>query len=270
MIAADLPATDALLRAVVGLAGAALLTMAAVRIRALSISGAIAATFIGAVATAAGWAFAFVLVFFFASAVAVSRFRAKQKEARLSPVIAKGGARDAFQVLANGGVFAAAALWLIASEDSLASFAAIGALAGASADTWATEIGSLSKRNPRFILTGRPVSTGTSGAVTLLGFSAAFAGAAVIGLVSWMTGLGTGALKACIVAGLAGAIADSLAGAIVQSRRWCDSCDAPTERTVHSCGAPTRPAGGISWMDNDTVNFLCTLVAAGVAALWVL
>lgn len=264
-----LASTD-MLRVLAGFAGGALISFLAVRIRALSMSGAFAATIIGTLATAAGWGFAIVLVGFFASAVTVSKFRSSLKDARLAPIIAKGGARDAFQVLANGAVFAIASAWATASENPVASFAAIGALAGASADTWATEIGSLSRTLPRLILTARPVPAGTSGAVTILGLAAAAAGAAVIGLLSWGVGFPDEAVEACVIAGLAGAGADSLAGATVQSRRWCGSCNASTERKVHSCGALTTPAGGIAWMDNDAVNFICTLVSAVIAALWVL
>jgi uncharacterized protein (TIGR00297 family) len=264
-----LSSTD-VLRILAGFAGAVLISFLAIRIRALSISGAFVATMTGTLATAAGWGFAIVLIGFFASAVTVSKFRSSLKDARLAPIVAKGGARDAFQVLANGAVFAIATAWAIVSENPAASFAAIGALAGASADTWATEIGSLSRTPPRFILTGRPVPTGTSGAVTILGLAAAVAGATVIGLLSWGVGFPTQAVQACVIAGLAGACADSLAGATVQSRRWCGRCNASTERKVHGCGAPTTPASGISWMDNDAVNFICTLVSAGVGALWVL
>lgn len=269
MIESALSSTD-VLRIAAGLAAAVLVSLIAIRIRALSLSGAIAATVIGTLAVAAGWSFAIVLAGFFASAVSVSKFRSSLKDARLAPIIAKGGARDAFQVLANGGVFALAMIWMIASGNPAAPFAAVGALAGASADTWATEIGSLSRTAPRFILSGRPVATGTSGGVTILGFAAAVAGAAAIGFLSWSVGLSQDALTACLLGGFAGAIADSLAGATVQSRRWCDTCDAATERKVHNCGTRTRPAGGIPWMDNDAVNFLCTLVSAGIAALWVL
>ena len=49
---------------------------------------------------------------------------------------------------------------------------------------------------------------------------------------------------------------DSLLGATVQSRRWCDVCNRATERHVHDCGATTRHVAGARWIDNDMVNFL--------------
>lgn len=45
----------------------------------------------------------------------------------------------------------------------------LGALAAATADTWATEIGAFSPRNPRHILSFQEVTKGSSGGVTLLG-----------------------------------------------------------------------------------------------------
>jgi uncharacterized protein (TIGR00297 family) len=265
-----LSSTDLLLRALAGFAGAAIVSAIAVRLRSLSVSGAAAATFVGTVASGAGWDFAVVLLVFFISATAVSRFRAQTKNQRLSRIIAKGNARDALQVLANGSVFAAAALWMIARPGEIAMFAAVAALAGACADTWATEIGSLSRHSPRSVLSGKPVPAGTSGGVTLLGVVAAAVGAATVGLAGMAAGMPREIVSSCIIAGLAGASVDSLVGASFQSRRWCAACSEYTEREIHSCGTATSPATGISWLDNDRVNFICTLVAALVGALWVL
>jgi uncharacterized membrane protein len=65
--------------------------------------------------------------------------------------------------------------------------------------------------------------------------------------------------------GVVGALADSLIGATVQARRWCDACGVATERVRHDCGSPTRTAGGVSGLDNDMVN-LFSGILGGVAA----
>lgn len=261
---------DLMLRTMVGLSGAIIFSIASIRVSALSRSGALAAIVIGTTATAAGWAFAFMLAGFFLSATAVSKFRARVKDARLSGIVEKGGPRDAWQVIANGAVFAAGASWMIFSPDLPVLFAAAGALAGASADTWATEIGSLSAVPPRSILNGQRVPAGTSGGVTLRGVMAAAVGGTLVGLLGWISGLPGALVPACFAAGLAGTSADSLLGASLQSRRWCERCQEFTERQVHICGSATAHASGRGWLDNDMVNLLCTLVAAGVAALCVL
>ncbi|RME44326.1 MAG: DUF92 domain-containing protein, partial [Chloroflexi bacterium] len=72
--------------------------------------------------------------------------------------------------------------------------------------------------------------------------------------------------------GLAGALFDSLLGASVQRIYWCDVCRKETERMVHTCGEPSRPLRGWSWLDNDVVNFLSSVVGSGVTAglVWLL
>jgi uncharacterized membrane protein len=67
---------------------------------------------------------------------------------------------------------------------------------------------------------------------------------------------------------VAGAFADSILGAAVQLRRWCDRCESPTEQDVHVCGTATRISGGIAWIDNDMVNLL-SVVLGGLISLLV-
>jgi uncharacterized protein (TIGR00297 family) len=169
------------------------------------------------------------------------------------------------QVLANGGLFAAAALLSLAAPWPGWPPLALGALATAAADTWATEVGTLASAPPRSILTLRPVAAGTSGGVTLQGTAAALAGAVGIGLLAALLGWDRGVSAAAAAGGFAGALADSLLGATVQARRWCDRCALATERSVHDCGGRTRPAGGLRWLDNDGVNVVSALVGALVA-----
>ena len=203
---------------------------------------------------------------FFVASTALSRLGAARKEARTSDVVAKGGERDAVQVLANGGLFAVAALLDVVAPSPLWRAAGAGALAAATADTWATEIGTLVGGEPRSILSGRLVPAGTSGGVTLAGTAASAAGALFVALVALALGWGAGAAAAAALGGVAGATADSLLGATVQARRWCDRCERGTERPVHGCGRPTRAVGGIRWLGNDAVNALCSLAGALLAA----
>src|SRR5205085_9892042 len=97
----------------------------------------------------------------------------------------------------------------------------VGALATATADTWATELGVLSPQQPRLITTGKHVAPGTSGGITLLGTTAAALGAFALGLVFWLLQRCQRSLIAlpltALVSGLAGSIVDSLLGATVQA-----------------------------------------------------
>jgi uncharacterized membrane protein len=115
------------------------------------------------------------------------------------------------------------------------------------------------------MLTMRPVPTGTSGGVSAPGTIAMLAGALFVALAARTVGF-PASLLAVAAGGAAGALADSLLGATIQERRWCETCKCPTERDVHRCGSATVHRGGLQWLDNDAVNLLATLVGATVAA----
>jgi uncharacterized protein (TIGR00297 family) len=251
-------------RAVAGAILSVVVVLAARRTRTLSLSGAIAGAIVGTLCMAAGWSWGLLLLSLFVSASALSRIGEERKLARISSVVEKGGERDAGQVLANGGVFAAAALGQLLAPSPVWMALGVGAIASSTADTWATEVGTLSTREPVSILSWRRVPAGTSGAVTLLGTAAGLAGAAFIAgeaaLASWPVSFAAGALG-----GIAGALADSILGATIQARRWCEACATSTERKVHSCGTPTIHAAGVRGFDNDVVNGVCSAVGALVA-----
>jgi uncharacterized protein (TIGR00297 family) len=237
--------------------------------RALSPSGALAAAFVGfcVFGFAGGWGAAALLLFFGTSS-ALSRWRKREKE-RLA--FEKGGERDAGQVLANGGVAACCAVLSAAFPGAGWPLAALlGALAAANADTWATEIGALSRRPPRMVTTLRPAPPGASGAVSPQGSLASLAGALLIGLVAAAPGLllGPPGVLAATAGGVLGSVLDSLLGATLQAQYRCPRCGRLTERRVHCADATPMPrARGIGGFGNDAVNAAATLAGAASAAL---
>ncbi|MDB4869495.1 MAG: protein of unknown function transrane [Gemmatimonadales bacterium] len=249
-------------RVIAGAIGAGIFAFAARKAGALSTSGAFAGTIVGAIALAAGWGWGLLLVSHFISASALSKLGEKRKAKRIGAVVEKGDRRDAKQVLANGGVYALSAIAYTLTHTHAWYAVGIGALAASAADTWATEIGTLFGRNPRSIVSGEPVPAGTSGGVSLVGTIGSFGGALFIAtgasIARWPV-----PFAAVVLGGLAGAMADSLLGATLQTRRWCDVCAKATERPVHSCGNRTRRTGGLRGFDNDAVN----AVSSGVGAL---
>lgn len=253
-------------RALAGVLLAGAVAIAAMAARSLTRGGAVAAVAVGTAATIAGWAWAAILMLFFVTSSALSRYRRATRDARVSGIIEKGDQRDAFQVLANGAVFAVAALAAWYTGGNAWAVVAFGALAAATADTWATEIGTLAGRAPRSIVSLEPLPAGTSGGVTLPGTVASLVGAAVIAMAAYATGQSADP-GAIVAGGMAGSLADSFAGATVQERRWCERCSSATERRVHTCGAGTRVIGGVPGARNDFVNLVCTVVGGAVAAL---
>lgn len=225
-----------------------------------------AAVVVGTLSIAAGWSWGIILFAFFASGSALSKLGERRKADLIGSIVEKGGERDAVQVLANGGIFAAAAVAHLLSPSPVWLAIGSGAVAASAADTWATELGTLAGGTPISIVSGKRVAPGTSGGITFVGSVAAIAGAIFIAVVAALANWPV-PFTAITVGGVAGALTDSLLGATIQMRRWCDLCAESTERLVHRCGTTTRPAGGLAGFDNDSVNTVCSAIGALVVLL---
>ncbi len=224
-----------------------------------------------------GLAWAVLLLGFFVSSSALSRaFR--RRKASLDEKFSKGSQRDAGQVLANGGVAGLFAfMHLIFPLSDLPFLAFAGTLAAVNADTWATELGVLSRRPPRLISTGKLVERGASGGISPAGLLAALGGAALIGiLAAWLAPAVSGGragpgsffilMGLVSLAGLAGSLVDSLLGATLQVIYTCPTCAKETERyPTHTCGTATVYKRGWRWLNNDWVNTACAVTGAGLA-----
>ncbi len=250
-----------MIRLAIGAALAAAVALAAYRARALSLDGAIAAFVVGTIVVdAGGWSSAAVLLAFFVPSALLTRMGRERKRSLRGTH--ESAPRNAWQVLANGGI---AALCAIAAVDASVPFNAAfaGAFAAASADTWGTEIGTLARRRPVSILTLRPMEPGLSGGVSLLGSVATIAGALCVAVVASLLRVAPFWLVA--VAGIAGAMLDSVVGASLEVRYWCPTCARECETPQHYCGTPTTLRRGVRWIQNDAVNLMATLCGALVA-----
>jgi uncharacterized protein (TIGR00297 family) len=265
--------------AALAFAAAGFVAFAAFRKETLALSGAFAATAVGAlILLGAGWCGGVVLVTFFVTSSALSKAKARRKPSA-DTRHARGHRRDAVQVAANGGVATVFAVLFGLSSEPAAFAAFAGALAAATADTWATEIGGMSGQAPRLILTGERVVAGASGGVTPAGLIASLAGALLIGTVSAIgiaagfvddaSGVGR-LITAITIAGLSGSIADSLLGASAQAVFFCPVCGVETEDRVHRCGTEAKRLRGVGVINNDVVNIAATLTGAIVAGVMTL
>ncbi|WP_410511830.1 DUF92 domain-containing protein [Paenibacillus sp. BR2-3] len=259
---------------VIGACGALLIAGAAYGKQSLSLSGMLAAVIMGTIYFGAGNAFWFgILLLFFVSSSLLSRLRHEHK-AELELSYDKTGRRDAGQVFANGGVGMIVVLLNAIYPHMMWEFLFIGVMATVTSDTWATEIGTLSTKPPRSVLTGKILPTGASGGVSLAGTLAAAGGGAVIGAASWLLQLAAGMTSrsfvllalAGLLGGLAGAFTDSILGATVQRMNRCTVCGREVESLRH-CGAPAVHARGWRWMSNDAVNLISSMTGGAVALL---
>ena len=203
-----------------------------------------------------------ILTFFISSSI-LSRV-GKKKKASFQPIFEKTDRRDAGQVAANGGV---AGIMIVCSFLSSPRtdwyLLYLASLASVTADTWGTELGLLSKWPPRSIRTLCIVDAGTSGGVSIAGLVGGATGALVIASSGslWLKhGDLPSTIAMIVIAGVTGSLVDSLFGATVQARFRCNMCGKITERVIH-CATPTTLVGGVRWIGNDIVNWVCA--AAG-------
>jgi uncharacterized membrane protein len=133
-------------------------------------------------------------------------------------------------------------------------------------------LGVLNPAPPRLITDWRKVvEKGTSGGVSPTGTLASLAGAGLIGLGAALlspVGVNWTYFGLVTVAGMLGALFDSLLGATVQAIYYCPACQKETERNpTHGCGTPTTQIRGRRWLDNDMVNFACGAFGVGLVMI---
>lgn len=210
-----------------------------------------------------------VLLAFFLTSSLLTKWR-HEKKALIEEGYAKTGRRDFGQVMANGGIAAILCLLDLFWPQQFWYFAFIGIMSSVTADTWATEIGSLSKTPPRSILTGKKVVPGTSGGVSPSGLMASLLGGCFIGGVAGIfSTVGTSSmlvqfwklLLAGGISGLIGSLADSLLGATWQANFQCKVCGKTVERNIH-CNEEARHIRGFIWLNNDLVNVISSIIGA--------
>lgn len=234
-------------------------------VKSLTFSGAVTALIVGlAVFLGEGGIGLLLLGSFFVSSSLWSKYKSSAKS-KMEEKLVKGAQRDWRQVLSNGGAAAMVSILYYYTHHSIWIMAFSVAIASANSDTWASEIGALSKENPIYIRTFRRVEKGTSGAISLLGTVAALSGSAFITLLSfWFFHYDL--LHSFIVFffGFIGNVIDTLIGAYLQQSFLCKNCGMETEKRVH-CHQPTIRIKGLSIMENDMVNFLSGVIAVLLA-----
>lgn len=210
--------------------------------------------------------FTLLMVFFFSSTL-ISKFGVDRRRAE-TKIHQKHGTRDVVQVAANAGAATVMAVLFALFGQEQFTLACVAALSACTADTWASEVGILSKRVPVSILTLKPVMRGISGGITLLGLMSSFAGSALIAGIYVLFRLSslpllTLAVNSFIIvlSGLAGSVLDSIMGDLLQAKyisaETGDLTEKPCENDVKN-----RLIKGFAFITNDAVNLLSSLTVA--------
>jgi uncharacterized protein (TIGR00297 family) len=212
-------------------------------VRGVSLGGAVAgAAVCFLLYMGAGFGAFVALVSVFALTWLCTRFGYRRKE-KLGTAERMDG-RTALQVLANLAVAASCAgISALTPRKAVFLLAVSAALSEAAADTVSSEVGQARTTKARLITTWEEVAAGTDGGVSWAGTMAGVAAAAAVTLVSVVTGLiPLRWLGISILGAMAGMIADSFLGALLERRKL---------------------------LQNDAVNFLGTFIAAVAASLLV-
>ena len=216
------------------------------RARTVTLAGAMVGATIGIVtwlaAGGAGWTMLFAT---FAVAAAATRL-GHQRKAELGIAEARGGRRGPGNAIANTGLAAWAFTLSVGLRDATAVQAAmicaVAALATASSDTVASEVGKAWGKTTWLITRMRRVAPGTSGAVSLEGTVAGAVGAFALAAIG--AALGLIPTVAVVPVAIAATLASFAEG-------WL---------------AVQFEATGT--LNNDSLNFLNSLIGAALALLW--
>lgn len=287
-----------------------ILAVIAYKGRIVTKSGLVAAFLLGiTIWLLTSWTWFLILLIFFVITAQFTHYKYKIKR-RHGAAQEKGGARDWSHVLANGGLplsivlIGVLAILLFGQINAygrievgfgpmvipaslviaVAFVAFLGAIATATADTLATEIGLLNPLPPRLITNPRQVvPPGTSGGVSVAGELATVLGTLLIGGIAailaapfWINLLGTSLMPelagiapvtyvlVAMVGGIIGCTVDSVLGATIQGHWTCNVCGKLTEKKVH-CGEKSTYLRGNRFLDNHMVNLVSCLIGAFVA-----
>lgn len=241
----------------------------------LTLDGAITAFVIGMLFYLLGGFFSWLLLilFFLSSSIIgkVKKYYGLIDETELVAQEKKG--RSAIQVIANSVPALICLFFFHFTDQAYFYLAMVGTIAGATADTWASEIGILSKNKPISILTFKPVAPGLSGGITVLGTVASFLGAGFIA-VSFLVFF-YGKLQSIeqaflysviiVLSGFVSSVIDSILGILVQEKFQLEN-QVITEVKGHE--SSTVLYSGIKGIDNNMVNLITGVLTAFVATIF--
>jgi len=219
----------------------------------LSRSGFYGALIMGIIVTLIGsWRFLLPLAAFFILSSLLSKI-----VKNTSFYQTKGSTRDIVQVYANGGIALLICIFDFIQPNAINFFLFLASVSAAMSDTWATEIGKISKKRPISIINSIPMDHGLSGGITRIGMIGSLLGASLFGFTIWcVIPMPSFIVYGIILCGFIGSVFDSLLGATIQAKY-----ETQTGEIIESYQEGANFISGISWVNNDLVNLMNTAFA---------
>lgn len=229
------------------------------RLKMITAGGAVAVFLLASIIFGyGGWKWTVPILIFFILSSLLSKLRRRIRSGRGE--VGKGDTRDRVQVLANGGIAAAAVILYQLFNSELLYAVYVSSIAAVCADTWGTEIGLMINSVTVDILTFKKVVPGLSGGISIPGLLGGVLGAFIIAVssLSWIQFNVINFLIFVTAAGLMGSVVDSILGSSLQAKYKCAKCGTVSEGRMH-CGEKTGLIKGIDWISNDFVNVAASL-----------
>jgi len=215
----------------------------------LSISGFIGASLMAALLFGfGGYSYTYPIAVFFITSTILSFIKKQNTEIKKSN-------RTIIQVYANGGIALSICILNYFFSHSLMYPCFLATVAAANSDTWGTEIGKKSNKNPIDILSGNTVREGVSGGITLYGNIGSIIGSISIGIIGYYFLTDIKIISLIIISGFISSIFDSILGSSVQARYISPDGLIITEKYKKSYYLYT----GSKQVNNDIVNLYCTI-----------
>ena len=236
----------------------------------ISLSGFFALLFISSLFIWLGYIELLLIQYYmFASSSFITNYK-KDKKKEFEKVVSKSGPRDYIQAFCNLGVgLICMLLYFISKHNPVFLAAFIGSVAAANADSWASEIGGLSKTQPVLITNFKKTEKGISGGITLLGTLGGIAGAFFIVFLSVLTfifiKIGSYRINELLfyvsfIAVIMGFLLDSYIGACFQALYRHHTSNNITESETNN-----DLIKGYAWLNNDMVNLITTFLSGLIA-----
>lgn len=179
----------------------------------------------------------------------------------------KEGTRTVLQVLINGGLGTLFIILYGIFKIDYLLIVSIVSLSGCFIDSISSDVGVLSKNEPYDFIKRKRVQKGISGGVSFLGIISSLISSFIIAFATFKyLGLTYGYLF--LITGLIfmQTIIDTILGSSVQAKYKCMKCKKLTEKSVH-CDKKTRLIDGVSWINNNMVNFISSVITTVISIL---